>query len=271
MPDSAGTCIRLKEVRYRHMAGNTSPALARRQLRFALRRARDHAGLTQGQVADALEWSISKVNRIETGDVTVSATDLKALLQLLQITEPDVVEQYTARARASRRQGWWDQPEYKPHLTKATRQLIEFEGIASTIWSYQPITVPGILQTEAFANEIIAAFGNRNTPDARSAKVAIRMQRLQHVLDRPDPPEYRLLLDESVAIREVGGPKATADQFDHILALADSRRISFRIVPLRDGLQYAMAGSFTVFTLDVRGGALTLQRNGKRGRDRRAP
>lgn len=64
-----------------------SPAAARRRLRLALRRARETAGLTQGKVAEALDWSVSKVNRIEKGDVTVSTTDLRALLELYGVVD----------------------------------------------------------------------------------------------------------------------------------------------------------------------------------------
>jgi transcriptional regulator with XRE-family HTH domain len=227
-----------------------SPALARRQLRFALRRSREAAGLTQGQVATALEWSISKVNRIETGDVTVSASDLKVLLELLNVTDAVTVDEFTARARASRRHGWWDSPEFKPHLTGATRQLIEFEGIASEIWSYQPIMIPGILQTDLVANEILSLWEGRHPPDAKAAKVASRLRRRQYVLDRPDPPEYRLILDESAVGRVIRDHRTTAEQFAYVLSLVDSNQIQLKIIPGRDGLRYAMAGPFTVFAFD---------------------
>ncbi len=49
-------------------------AVDRRRLRLALRRLREAKGVTQGQIAEALEWSLSKVNGIESGDVTISNT-----------------------------------------------------------------------------------------------------------------------------------------------------------------------------------------------------
>ena len=70
------------------MTSAETPAVARRRLRLALRRARDAKGLTQQQVADELFWSLSKVNRIESGDVTISITDLRALLALLGVARP---------------------------------------------------------------------------------------------------------------------------------------------------------------------------------------
>ena len=83
------------------MPTTDSPAAARRRLRFALRTAREAAELTQAEVADRLEWSVSKVNRIENGEVTISATDLRALMTLVGVTDQDTVEQLTAWARAA--------------------------------------------------------------------------------------------------------------------------------------------------------------------------
>ena len=64
-----------------------SPLVQRRRLRTELRRARAEAGLTQGEVATAMDWSLSKIIRIETGAVGVSTNDLRALLGLYGITQ----------------------------------------------------------------------------------------------------------------------------------------------------------------------------------------
>src|SRR5215813_2073851 len=113
------------------MMSDESPAVARRRLRLALRNAREAKGLTQAQVAERLEWSLSKVNRIEGGEVTVSNTDLQALLHLYEVAEPDRIEQLTEDGRAARRRGWWDQPRYRESTTPATLQLLQFESQAS--------------------------------------------------------------------------------------------------------------------------------------------
>ena len=52
-----------------------------------MRKAREHKGLTQAHVAEATDWSLSKVMRIESGDVGISATDLRALLDLYEVTD----------------------------------------------------------------------------------------------------------------------------------------------------------------------------------------
>ncbi len=69
------------------MAEGDSPTVARRRVRLAIREARDAAGLTQSQVAEAMEWSHSKVIRIENGEVTIYPNDLRPLLSYLRVSD----------------------------------------------------------------------------------------------------------------------------------------------------------------------------------------
>jgi transcriptional regulator with XRE-family HTH domain len=71
------------------MSTADTPAVARRRVRLALRAAREAKGLTQGQVADEMEWSLSKVMRIEKGDVNISPADLRVLLGYFDLTDPN--------------------------------------------------------------------------------------------------------------------------------------------------------------------------------------
>lgn len=144
------------------------PAVARLRLRLALRRARNAKRLTQRQVASALEWSLAKVNRIEAGDVTVSTTDLHALLRLLEVTEPNRVDDLVVTARAARQRGWWDAPEYRAHLTPAMIEALQFEIEASAIRNFQPGLIPGFLQTHGYATAILADLGRDLAEPVRS-------------------------------------------------------------------------------------------------------
>jgi transcriptional regulator with XRE-family HTH domain len=80
-------------------AQGESPAVARRRVRLALKRAREALGLSQTAVARKMDWSLSKVQRIEAGDNAVSGTDLRALLDLYQVTDEEEIEQLQEEAR----------------------------------------------------------------------------------------------------------------------------------------------------------------------------
>jgi Predicted transcription factor, homolog of eukaryotic MBF1 len=225
-----------------------SPAAARRRLRFALRAARDEAGLTQAEVAERLEWSVSKVNRIENGEVTISATDLRALINLLGVTDRETVDRLTAWGRTARSRGWWDQPDYRAHLTPAMRQWIQYEAEATTIRCYQPTIIPGALQTPEYAQEILS-FWTDIPDETRAVRHAVRAERRQRLFQGPDRPIFLLLLDESVVHRQVGGPAVMADQLRSVLTMIRNNELIVRIVPMIHGAMIGQAGSFSIIDL----------------------
>src|SRR4051794_5059723 len=132
------------------MAGEVSPTVARRRLRLALREAREKAKLTQQDVAEQMEWSLSKVIRIENGDVSISPNDLRPLLHYLHIRDKDLVAAHLADARIARqrqRQKWYQASELREHLTDPLRRMFEYEAEATRVRYYYVNFVPGSLQT----------------------------------------------------------------------------------------------------------------------------
>ena len=141
------------------MSAADSPAVARRRVRLAVREARENAGLTQGQVAEAMEWSLSKVMRIESGEVTVALNDLKALLAYVHVTDPTTVATLLDSARAAKqRKMWWDEPQYREHLTPSLRQLVQYEVEATTIRGFSMTLIPGHLQITEYATAILEKY-----------------------------------------------------------------------------------------------------------------
>jgi transcriptional regulator with XRE-family HTH domain len=225
-----------------------SPAVARRRLRLALRKVREAKGVTQGQIAEALEWSLSKVNRIESGDVTISNTDLRALLGFLGVTDSALIERLTDDARASRRRGWWDEPQYREHLTPATLQMLQFETEATAIRSFHPTLVPGLFQTRDYAEAVFNFWSRTLSAAARATRLAVRMRRRTQVLERSDPPSYYLIFEESVILRDVGGPDVMAEQLRSLIATSRTPQAIVRVLPLARSAM-SMLGAFTVFDL----------------------
>lgn len=225
-----------------------SPAAARRRLRFALRAAREAADLTQAEVAERLEWSVSKVNRIENGEVTISSTDLRALMALLGVTDPETVERLTSWARTARSRGWWDAPEYRAHLTPAMRQLIQYEAEATGIRCFQPTIVPGALQTPEYARAVLE-FWSELSEETRTARQAIRAERRRRLFDDSSAPPYHLVLDESVVLRRVGGAAVMAAQLRLLLDVIRTSKLYVRIIPLTAGAVVGQLGNFTVIDL----------------------
>ncbi|SDX91303.1 Helix-turn-helix domain-containing protein [Micromonospora pattaloongensis] len=221
------------------------PTVGRRRLRSALRRARDAAGMTQEQVAAAMDWSLSKVIRIEAGSVSVSTNDLKALLQHYRLTDPRQVAELVELARASRRRAWWSQ--YREALAPSYAALIGLEAEAVGLRFFQAAGIPGLLQTEAYARAIFAAAvpPEQAGPDDVDVAVEIRLRRQREVLGRPEPPAMHVVLDEATLRRQTGGAACLREQLRHLVAMATSERVTIQVLPFT-ATDYAVAAPFTV-------------------------
>jgi len=233
-----------------------SPAVARRRVRLALRGAREAIGHTQAQVAAALDWSLSKVNRIESGEVSVSATDLKALLEHYGVTDGSTIQRLHQDARTSRRQRWYTNPRYREHLNRSTMQLLEFESEANAIRAFQPILIPGLLQTAEYAAGVFNLAYDELSAGTVEVRREVRAQRHAQVFDRPEPPDYYVILDESVIFREVGGAKVMGDQLRHLLRLAKRPNVRVKVVPFVAAAPIALLGQFTILELGGEGDAV---------------
>jgi transcriptional regulator with XRE-family HTH domain len=222
-----------------------NPVVGRKRLRTALRRAREATGRTQEQVADAMDWSLSKVIRIETGAVGVSTNDMRALLQLYQINDPAQVSGLVDLARASRQRPWWT--AHRDFLNDVSIHFLGLEAGASRIQMFQMSAVPGLFQTEQYARHIVGDFwiGDQPSQQVVAERVAIRLTRQHDVLERSDPPEISAVIDEAVLRHVVGDTDVTRDQLRRLADLARRSAVTVRVLPFTAGVPPYL-GSFVV-------------------------
>ena len=226
-----------------------SPAAARQRVRRELRHGRRTTGLTQGEVARRLGVSLSKIQRIESAEVSVSDTDLRALLTLYGVTGGPTVARLIADAKLSRRERWWTKPEYRTNLPAGLRQLLQFEMVATRIQAFQPYLIPGVLQTPEMAQFIIADWSGNLPEDVQQVRYDVRIKRREQVIDRANGPKYMLILDETVIGRKVGSAELMAAQLEDLAEMMTRPNISIRLVPMDTGAYLAHHGAFTVLDL----------------------
>jgi transcriptional regulator with XRE-family HTH domain len=228
------------------MADGGSPLVQRRRLRAELRKARQATDppLTQEQVAREMDWSLSKIIRIESASSGISANDLKALLQLYGIKDPGQVDSLLALARAARERSWWS--KYKDVAPPSLLQLIEYESEAHAIRQFETVFIPGILQTEDYARAVI-----QNYHDERPGSGKLRTLVELHVgreglLGSDNAPSFHFILDEAVIRRLVGGESVMQSQLRRLLEVADKPNITVEVVPFSVGLHPGMKGPFKI-------------------------
>jgi len=235
---------------------STSPAVPRRRLRAELKRARQQAGLTQEAVAVEMDWSLSKIIRIETGSVGISTNDLTALLRLYQIDGAERTDELVALARAARQQSWWS--KYRGSVSPAYFQYLEYEADASIIRQYEALLIPGLLQTEEYATAAIQQYRGRHpgrnlqptgrlSPKMVKTRVELRMTR-QELLQRPDPPQLFFILDEAVIQRTIGDEKLGRPQIARLITMANRPDVTIQLVPFSVGMYVGMAENYTIFS-----------------------
>jgi transcriptional regulator with XRE-family HTH domain len=121
------------------------------------------------------------------------------------------------------------------------------EGEAHTLRIWQPLIIPGLLQTAEYARALFLAAG---ADDVKADElVAVRMER-QSIFDRPEPPHVITVLDESVLHRLVGSPVIMYEQLTHLAGLAQRPDISAEIVPASTGANAGLSGGFQLASCD---------------------
>jgi transcriptional regulator with XRE-family HTH domain len=233
------------------MVSGLDPLFQRRRLRSELRKAREAAGLKQRDVAPAMDWSLSKLIRIETGAVGISINDLKVLLQLYRVTEPDRVNELLEMARAAKEPAWWS--TYREAASSEFLTFLGYESSASIIRNFEPLLMPGLLQTEEYARAALAelvppvAQDNARLTSQVDALVELRMERQERLSQRSAPPKVFFALDEAVVHRWVGGSDVMRRQLQRLKEALASPEWTIWIVPFSVGLYQRQRGSYVLF------------------------
>jgi transcriptional regulator with XRE-family HTH domain len=212
-------------------------------------RIRKEKELTQDQVAKDLEWSPSKLIRMEGGRSSITKVDLDALLAKYGVTSESQRERLQALNRGARERGWWN--EYRADISPDYLAYVGYEAGAAVIRSYQAAAIPGLLQTPEYAEAVTVAF---TVPRMVAPVVNLRIQRRKELALRSDPPRQYFVVDEAAIRRRVGintDPLIMPNQLRYIADTAESNdRVTFRVIPFDAGEHGGMAGPFTLLEFD---------------------
>jgi transcriptional regulator with XRE-family HTH domain len=222
------------------------PTIPRWQLGEQLSDLREKARVSQGQIAERLGCSVSKIQKIEAGEVGMVKVELEAMLADYNVTDERMRGELFELQKLGKQRGWWSKFGAVP-TPFAT--FLGIESAATRIRAYEPMVVHGLLQTEGYARAIAGTVALMSDADQRERQVRIRMERQENVLAE-EPPEVWAIFDEAVLRREVGGPRVMAAQLRHLLKLPES--ITVQVVPFSSGGYPGTRGAMTIFEFDER-------------------
>jgi transcriptional regulator with XRE-family HTH domain len=216
-----------------------SLTVRQRELGRRLRELRYQRGLTVEHVAGQLLCSATKVSRLETGMRRPSLRDVRDLCALYHLDEPTSTELMNL-AREAREQGWWTQ-----YADLSFEPYIGLEAEATAITCYSVYYVPGLLQTEEYARALIKAIAPGIEPEACEQRVEVRLRR-QQLLEQDNRPRYRVLLDEAVLHRRVGGAHVMYAQLTKILNAEEKAKAAIQVIPFDMGAHAAQDSNFVL-------------------------
>ena len=216
-----------------------SPTVQQRELGTRLRELRYERGMTVEDVAEKLLCSATKISRLETGARRPSLRDVRDLCALYEVDDSTSAK-FMSLARGAREQGWWTQYE-----DLNLDPLIGLEQEAAAITCYSMNYIPGLLQTEDYAQGIITTIAPNMEPHIVKQRVEARLRR-QQLLHGNNRPRYHVLLDEAVLRRGVGAPALMVAQLDKVLEAVRHDKVTVQVIPFASGAYLAADGYFVL-------------------------
>jgi transcriptional regulator with XRE-family HTH domain len=198
-----------------------------------VRRWRTSAGLSQEQLGQRVGYSGAQVGKVETGERAPSQEFAQHCDQAL----PGAGGLFLRIYHLARR---WD-GGYPSWFV----EWVQAEGRAITLHTWEPLLIPGLVQTPEYARALFQAWRSARTDAELDQLISARIER-QLIFERPNPPSLWAVIDEGVLTRCVGSPQTMRDQLTHLLDVSDRLRITVQVVPAGAGAHAGLLGAFAI-------------------------
>ncbi|MFC9975064.1 DUF5753 domain-containing protein [Spirillospora sp. NPDC127200] len=226
------------------MSSRPTPSVRNRRIGMELRRLRDERRMTIDRAARTIWRSTGWLSGVENG-YGICGDDLEDVLDRYGVEDPSYRAALVELARVERKRGWWRR--HARVLSPAAMDFISLESDSRSVCTYEVLSVPGLLQTPAYARALIT-----DGPGDPERAVAIRMAR-QQILRGGDAPRLSVVLTEAVVRQLVGGAETMSGQLDHLMCQAGRDMIDLRVIPFEVGAHVGFDGSFTLMEIGRQG------------------
>ncbi|MGA5268041.1 helix-turn-helix domain-containing protein [Streptomyces lydicamycinicus] len=210
------------------MPPRDNPTARQARLGGELRKLRERAGKTAREAAGMVSTDQAKISHIEAGRIGVSEDRIRKLAVFYACDDEALIEALCTIAREHRGQHWWD--SYRGVLAPGFLDIAELEHHATHLRCLQPVTFPGVLQTEDYAHALFAGVIPPLPDDEVQARVEHRMKR-RNLLERDAPPQFEAIVHEAALRMRVGGRKVARDQLEYLLSVSERPGLTLRVIP----------------------------------------
>ncbi|MEU1882058.1 helix-turn-helix transcriptional regulator [Streptosporangium sp. NPDC020072] len=198
---------------------------------YELRKYRTAAKLSQTALANRIGYSYGLVSMTETGRRAPTDDFVRRCDEALEL-----------EGALSRLKAMIDNMVAK--IPPWFREWVEIEQQAESLRTWEPLTVPGLLQTEGYARAVLSGKPGVSSEAVENA-LASRMER-QGVFRREKPPMFWVVMDEGVLMRPVGSDEVMLRQLDHLLEMAKLPHITIQVLPYVARSTTGLLGGFVI-------------------------
>ncbi|MEU0856123.1 helix-turn-helix domain-containing protein [Streptomyces griseofuscus] len=207
---------------------SSSAQAARQNVARRLRDLRRSAGLTVTELANECGWHHAKTSRIENARTPPSPTDIRLWCRASDATD-QAADLIAASQHAESLYREWQQ-RVRAGLARLQDSYVELYRSTELLRVYSPTLVPGLLQTEGYAQALLSIDARfREVPNDAMEAAAARVRRSQ-VIHEPGH-RYVFLIEEAVLYYQLGNAEAMAAQLGYLLTAGALPQVSFGIVP----------------------------------------
>jgi transcriptional regulator with XRE-family HTH domain len=234
----------------------TGQSVRQRKAAAELKRLRELALLTADEVAQRLGWSPSKVSRVENARIRLKPHDVALLLDLYDVAR-EQRQKLISLVEDDTNKNWWD--AYSDILTPDFMTLISFEAEAASVLNYEPMVIPGLLQTEAYAHRVIHMWQSITNapPPELDRRLEVRLAR-QRIISTSNPAQLTVIIDEAVLRRQIDERAVMREQLHYLLDASELPNVELRILPL-SGIHVTSAGPIILMQIPEFGDVVYLE------------
>ncbi|MGH3621603.1 MAG: helix-turn-helix domain-containing protein [Sciscionella sp.] len=228
------------------MVTRGDPAPLRWLIGVELGRYRHDFGVTLSQASELVDMSRAKIGHMETGRQQQDPEDIATLLRAYGAEQRDVDRLTSLTGRADAATWWAPWQQVVPDWLKT---FVGLEGLAEREFLFEPMIIPGLLQTEDYANTVTTGTP-RVRPDHGERVVSFRLARARRLTDASTPLHLHAVIGEAALRLAVGTPEMRRAQFKHLIEMAKLPNITVQVIRPEDGFHSAMTGQFVVLDFE---------------------
>jgi transcriptional regulator with XRE-family HTH domain len=202
-----------------------------------VREARKRAGMSQPELAAIAGYDPSYVSKVENGAITPDQKFIGACDRAF----PDLHGWFV--------RFWEESRKWNPVYPAWFKEWLDAERQAKVVRTWEPLIIPGLLQTADYARVLFHAWQKSEDADKVERDVTARLDR-KRIFEQPDPATLIAVIDEMVLHRKIGDEKTMREQLEYLVEVSMRPNISLHVVPAGVGAHTGLLGAFAIADLE---------------------